>query len=152
MERFGAQEWNFDWSRRGGWVEFRIDGQLYRFDHSVDKANANGQKIQYGSDAFAQLVLALEDLARLAERGIYKLQTWIEGMRYLPPPIELPECFRDMGFSSLPADVAAINDRYRALAKRNHPDVVKDDGTAFKNLQRAAEEARRYLEESDLRK
>lgn len=116
MQRFGTDDYNFDWSRRGGWVEFRIDGQLYRFDHSVDKAQANGQKIVYGSDAFAQLVLALEDLARLAERGIYNLQTWIEGMRYLPAPVELPECFRILGFTSAPVDVSAVTDRYRTLS------------------------------------
>lgn len=146
MERFGAEEYNFDWSRRGGWVEFRINGSLYRFDHSVEKAQTNGQKIVYGSDAFAQLVLALEDLARLAERGIYKLQTWIEGMRYLPPPVELPECFRLLGFESVPADVAAVTDRYRSLAKLNHPDSPTGSNEAFIELQRAAEEAKRYLE------
>lgn len=147
MQRFGAEEYNFDWGRHGGWVEFRINGVLYRFDHSIEKAQANGQKIQFGSDAFAQLVLALEDLARLTERGIYKLQTWIEGMRFLPPPIVVPECFHLLGFESVPADVAAVTDRYRSLAKQRHPDVMKDDGTAFKQLQAAAEEAKRYLEE-----
>lgn len=148
MQRFGAEEYNFDWGRRGGWVEFRVDGVLYRFDHSVDKARANGQKIQFGSDAFAQLVLALEDLARLTERGIYKLKTWIEGMRYLPPPVDLPECFRSLGFERLPADAAAVNDRFRALAKERHPDVLKDDGTTFKALTQAAEDARRWFDTS----
>jgi hypothetical protein len=144
MQRFGAEEYNFDWSRRGGWVEFRVDGQLYRFDHSVEKAQANGQKIVYGSDAFAQLVLALEDLARLAERGIYKLKTWIEGMRYLPPPEELPECFKVLGFERLPADAVAVTDRYRTLAKERHPDNGGSN-EAFIALQRAAEDAKRYL-------
>ncbi|MFC6545240.1 hypothetical protein [Cohnella cellulosilytica] len=149
MQRFGADEYNFDWGRRGGWVEFRIGGVLYRFDHSVDKAQANGQKIQYGSDAFAQLVLALEDLARLAERGIYKLQTWIEGMRYLPPPVELPECFRMLGFECVPEDLETVNFHYRSLVKLNHPDSPTGSNEAFIALQRAAEEAKRYLEESN---
>lgn len=149
MQRFGTEEYNYDWNRGGGWVEFRIDGQLYRFDHSVDKAKANGQKIQYGSDAFAQLVLALEDLARLAERGIYKLQTWIEGMRFLPPPEKLPDYFKVLGFEHFPEDIAAVTDRYRSLAKQRHPDLLGDDGTMFKQLQQAAEEAKRYLEEGE---
>lgn len=147
MERFGASEYNFDWSRGGGWVEFRINGVLYRFDHSVEKAQANGQKIKYGSDAFAQLVLALEDLARLTERGIYKLQTWIEGMRFLPPSKELPKCFRVLGFETLPADGAAVSDRFRTLSKERHPDVLNDDGSAFKELKQAAEDAKRYLQD-----
>lgn len=146
MDRFGAEEYNFDWGRTGGWVEFRIDGELYRFDHSVEKAKANGQKIQYGSDAFAQLVLALEDLARLAERGIYKIKVWIEGMKYLPPPLQVPECFRILGFQSVPEDVEAVTDRFRSLSREKHPDILKDDGSAFKQIKQAAEEAKRYLE------
>ena len=33
---------------------------------------------------FAQLVKTLEDIARMVERGIYDLSTWIEGMKTLP--------------------------------------------------------------------
>jgi hypothetical protein len=145
MQRFGAEEYNFDWGRRGGWVEFRINGILYRFDHSVEKAQANGQKIQYGSDAFAQLVLALEDLARLTERGIYKLQTWIEGMKFLPPTVSIPSFFIELGFQSIPASVSEITDRYKTLAKQAHPDTGGSN-EAFIALQRATEDAKRYLE------
>jgi hypothetical protein len=146
MERFGAHEWNYNWDRHGGWVEMRLDGELYRFDHSVEKAKANGQDIRYGSDAFAQLVLALEDLARIAERGIYSIKRWIEGMRYLPPPVIVPECFRLMGFESVP-DAAELTDRYRSLAKQRHPDAKGGSTVKFKQLQQAMEDAKRFLEE-----
>lgn len=146
MERFGADEHNYDWGRHSGWVEFRYRGQLYRFEHSVAKAQAKGQSIRYGSDAFAQIVLALEDLARLVERGLYDLQNWIEGMRFLPLPPDIPECFKRMGFERIPT-MEEVERRFRHLAKRWHPDLLKDDGTAFKELQQAAEEARRYLME-----
>ncbi|MDU0329246.1 hypothetical protein RW092_03400 [Paenibacillus sp. 3LSP] len=145
MERFGTEDYNYDWSRHGGWVEFRYRGQLYRFEHSVEKAQAKGQSIKYGSDAFAQIVLALEDLARLVERGLYDLQNWIEGMRFLPPPVEVPEYFKQLGFETIPGDVGEVEERFRVLAKQRHPDVLKDDGTAFKRLQRAAEDAKRYF-------
>ncbi|WP_339816821.1 hypothetical protein MKZ15_15515 [Paenibacillus sp. FSL R7-0216] len=145
MERFGANEYNYDWGRHGGWVEFRYRGQLYRFDYSVEKAKSKGQTIKYGSDAFAQIVLALEDLARLVERGLYDLQNWIEGMRFLPPPVVIPEFFRELGFESTPGDIAEVEDRFRALAKQRHPDVLKDDGTSFKRLLSAAEQAKRYF-------
>ena len=81
MKRLGAEEYNFDWSRTACWVEFRYKGQLYRFEHSVENAKMHGQHIVYGSDVFAQVVLALEDLARMTERGIYELQTWNIGMK-----------------------------------------------------------------------
>ncbi len=145
MERFKAEWYNYDWGRHGGWIEFRIDGELYRFEHSVEKGKAHGQKLVYGSDAFAQLVLALEDLARLAERGIYSLKRWIEGMKFLPPPVAIPECFQKLGFESIPADIAEVTDRYKTLAKQAHPDTGGSNG-AFIALQRATEDAKRYLE------
>lgn len=71
MERLGAEKYDYDWSRRECWVEFWYKGQLYRFSHSVENAQKHGVDIQYGSDVFAQVVLSLEDLARMVERGIY---------------------------------------------------------------------------------
>lgn len=145
MERFGVKEHNFNWDRFGCWIEFRYKGQLYRFDHSVEKAKAKGVTLRYGSDAFAQLVLALEDLARIAERGIYDLQAWVEGMKFLPPVIEIPSFFKYMGFTAIPADVAEVKDRYRTLAKQMHPDTggnVED----FKKLQQSSELALKYYE------
>lgn len=140
MERFGADEYNYNWDRHMAWVEFRLKGQLYRFDHSVDKALARGFKLTYGSDVFAQLVITLEDLARMAERGIYEIQTWLAGMKFLPPPIEIPHCMKSLGFTEIPTDVEDIKSRYKALAKQNHPD---SGGTneAFVKLQENAKQA-----------
>lgn len=145
IERLSAEDLNYDWGRHGGWVEFRYRGHLYRFDHSVTKDKEKGQKLQYGSDAFAQIVLALEDLARIVERGIYDLQSWIEGMRFLPPPQSIPECFRQLGFEHIPGNVSDVEDRFRYLAKEKHPDVLKDDGSAFKLIKQAAEDAKQFL-------
>ena len=85
MARLGIEEgdYNYDWSRQECWVEFRYKGELYRFSHSVKNAQEHGISLQYGSDAFAQVVLSLEDLARMVERGIYDLSTWVAGMKAL---------------------------------------------------------------------
>ena len=144
MERLGAKLSDFDWGRRGGWVEFRYRNQLYHFEHSVEKAVEHGIKLQYGSDAFAQIVLSLEDLARMVERGIYDLATWVSGMRYLPPARELPACFQELGFEEWPSDEAEIRDRYRALAKSAHPDAGGSE-ESFLRLQESAEQALRAL-------
>ena len=122
MERIGAESYNYDWTRSDCFIEFSLKGQLYRFEHSLTKAAENGQKIVYVSDLFAQLVLALEDIARLSERGIYKLQSWIEGMKALPPAKNLSPCFAAMGFVQEPTE-EEIKTRYRALAKIMHPDA-----------------------------
>ncbi len=58
-----------------------IKNQYYRFEHSLHKAAEHKQNIHYSSDLFAQLVKTLEDIARMVERGIYDLSTWIEGMK-----------------------------------------------------------------------
>ena len=94
MARLGIEEgdYNYDWSRQECWVEFRYKGELYRFSHSVKNAQEHGISLQYGSDAFAQVVLSLEDLARMVERGIYDLSTWVaSNYKGFQPQVEAAE-------------------------------------------------------------
>jgi hypothetical protein len=123
MERLGVKDYDYNFDRHGCWVQFKYRGEVYRFDHSVAKAKSRGVNLAYGSDAFAQVVLALEDLARMVERGIYDLSTWVAGLRFLPPPVEVPACFKVLGFVQVPASVEDVKDRYRTLAKERHPDA-----------------------------
>jgi hypothetical protein len=62
MAKMDIKEFNWDYNRQGSWVEFRYKGSLYRFEHSIEKAKVKGIKLSYGTDAFAQIVLSLEDL------------------------------------------------------------------------------------------
>ena len=144
MERFGATEYDYNFDRHGAWVQFRMRGQLYRFDHTLEKAKAGPQPLSYGSDCFAQIVLALEDLARMAERGIYELSTWLEGMKFLPPPVNIPECFRILGFEQVPQSCEEIRARFKVLAKGAHPDGGGND-EAFIRLNTAQEQALDYI-------
>lgn len=144
MERLGVESFDFNWDRHRCWVEFRYRNELYRFDHSIDKAKERGIKLQYGSDAFAQVVLALEDLARMVERGIYELGTWIAGMKMLPPVVEVPSFFAYLGFSQIPGSAADVRERYRQLAKTMHPDSGGDPDD-FIILQKNAEKALQYF-------
>ena len=145
MERMGATEFNYNWDRHMAWVEFRLKGLLYRFDHSVEKAKARGFKLTYGSDVFAQLVIALEDLARMGERGIYELTTWLAGMKFLPPPVVIPECFKVLGFEAIPTDVEEVKARYKTLAKQVHPDAGGSEA-AFIRIQEASRQAIEQME------
>jgi hypothetical protein len=150
MERLGAIAYDYNFDRHGCWVTFRYHGELYRFDHSIAKAKAKakGVELNYGSDALAQVVLSLENLTLMVERGIYDLSTWVAGMRFLPPPVEVPQCFRDLGFDRIPTAAEDVKDRYRTLAKERHPD---GGGSAddFQNLKEAAELALKYLADSE---
>lgn len=82
----------------------------------------------------------------MVERGIYELTTWIAGMKFLPPPVEIPSFFRFMGFVEVPAGPEDVKERYRVLAKQLHPDAggTEED---FVRLKDAAEQAVRYFGE-----
>lgn len=144
MERLNVKEFNYNFDRFGAWVEFRYKGNLYRFDHSIENAKARGLNLRYGSDAFAQIVLSLEDIARMVERGIYDLQTWVAGMKYLPPVIELPSFVKVLGFEQMPTSEEEIKTRYKNLAKQMHPDMGGNEQD-FINLQQASEQAIKYM-------
>lgn len=144
MERLNVKGYDWNYDRHGAWVEFRYKGSLYRFEHSVEKAKGHGINISYGSDAFSQIVLSLEDIARMVERGIYDLRTWISGIKYLPPSIELPSFFKTLGFKQIPNSEEEIRTRYKNLAKSVHPDM---GGSAenFNKFSQASEQCLKYL-------
>lgn len=148
MGRLGVDSYDYDWSRRECWVSFIYNGQPYRFTHSLENAQAHGINVKYGSDLFAQVVLSLEDLARMVERGIYELSTWISGMKYLPAPTELPECFRVLGLGQIPKSKTEVNNAFREKAKVLHPDNGGDAG-AFHALHQAQTEALAYIEKNN---
>lgn len=123
MERLGIEKYIYNRDRFGCWIDFSYKEQPYRFEHSIEKSKARGIDLRYGSDAFAQVVHSLEDIVRMVERGIYDLQTWVEGMKFLPPVIEIQSFFQFMGFTSVPSDAVEVSEWYRTLAKQMHPDT-----------------------------
>lgn len=132
MGRLGVEEYDYDWSRFECWVSFTYKGQPYRFSHSVDNAKSHGVNIRYGSDVFAQVVLSLEDLARMVERGIYDLSTWVAGMKYLPAAQPIEPCFAGLGFIKKPATTDEVKAQYKRMAKSMHPDMGGDAEAFFR--------------------
>lgn len=146
MSRFGIDPEKYDWdcNRSGCWIQFYYKGGLYRFEHSVQKAQEHGHSLSYGSDAFAQVVLALEDLARLVDRGIYDLQDWVAGMKSLPPAQPLPDFCAILGLDHHPQSDEEIRKAFRDMAQRNHPD--KGGSDAFmRSLLDARKDAEEWL-------
>lgn len=133
MARLGVERFDYDWGRFECRVTFTYKGQPYRFSHSVENARAHGIDIKYGSDVFAQVVLSLEDLARMVERGIYDLATWVAGMKYLPAGEKLEYHFACLGFSEMPKTVDEVKAQYKRMAKGMHPDAG-GDAAAFSAL------------------
>ena len=145
MGRLGVESYDYDWSRKECRVTFAYKGQQYRFSHSLDNAKAHGVDVTYGSDLFAQVVLSLEDLARMVERGIYDLSTWVAGMQCLPVPKKIPECFVILGFENIPKTVEEVKANCRKLKKVFHPDNGGSE-TDFVRLMEAENKALEYLE------
>lgn len=148
MKRLNIEEFSFDYSRHQAWISFVYKGQPYHFEQSVEKAREHGIDLNYGSDAFAQLVLSLEDLSRMVERGIYDLNVWIAGMKALPVGNPIAECFTILGFHDIPKSQEELRSQYRTLLKRAHP----DQGGSQEELQKvrdAYEQAKSLLINSD---
>lgn len=145
MERLEVESFDYNWDRRSCWVEFWYEGQLYRFEHSFEKSRNGVQSLQYGSDAFAQVVLTLEDIARMTERGIYKLSVWVSGLKVLPSTKDVPECIKLLGFNDIPT-VEDLKARFRLISKSAHPDVGGDEDY-FISVRNAYQESLKLLSE-----
>ncbi|PKM83993.1 MAG: hypothetical protein CVU88_00330 [Firmicutes bacterium HGW-Firmicutes-13] len=150
MKQLKIDEYNFNWDRHRSWIEFRYKDDLYRLDHSVEKARMHGIILHYGSQTFDQMVLALEDLLKIVGRGIYDLQTWISGMKYLPHLEETPAFFKYLGFVEPPSSIEEVKTRYKTRLKElsddndgNNPQLIK--------LKEAAEKAIQYMRNFDKR-
>jgi hypothetical protein len=143
MERIQASGYKYDWGRQSAWVEFSIYGRTWKFEQSVEKAAANKIKLVYGTDCFAQVVCTLEDLARAGERGIFSLQTILEGLPALPAP--MPQYFRELGFAELPKTVEEIRAQYKQKAFILHPDRG-GSAAKFQNLKDCEAQAIAYIQ------
>lgn len=132
MARLGADSYSYDWSRYDCWVEFAYKGQRYRFSHSLENAEKHGINIRFVSDLFAQVVLTLEDISRMIERGIYDLNSGVIGMECLPAPTTLDACFQALNFKEMPT-AEEVKKRYKDLCKMLHPDNG-GDGEVFNQL------------------
>lgn len=146
MARLGVEQYDYDWSRFECWVTFTYKGQPYKFAHSVENAKNHGVNIKYGSDVFAQVVLSLEDLARMVERGIYDLSTWVAGMKYLPAGGGIEPCFLSLGFTERPESEEELKAQYRRMTKIMHPDTGGSD-SAFSALQENYHQCLKLLKE-----
>ena len=155
MTRLGIGTDKFDWSisRGAAYVEFQYKGSLYRFEDSFKNAENHGVTLTRGSDCFARLVLALEDLARLVENGIYDLQTWVVGLKFLPEKSAVPAVpnfFRYLGFDMIPSSPEDVEKQDKKMAKVCHPDAG-GDAESFQQLMDAKQQALAYFEQKAAR-
>ncbi len=150
MKRLRVDSYRFNWDRWGCYVDFYYQGELYRFEHSVEKAGSRGVELRNGSEAFIGVVITFEEIANIVERGIYGLETWVRGMRYIPVAVETPEYFKILGFTEVPAGIEDVRQRYQTLVSRLSSEEG-ENGERVKQVKDAAEEALSYFENAGKR-
>ena len=141
MTRMKAAPYSWNYDRTSAWIRFERNGEPYYLHQSIGRAGARQVDLYNGVDCLAQLVLTLEDLCRMGERGIYELGTFLAGFKALPPPPAIPEPFRRLGFAEEPTSVEQIRARFKTLTKVHHPDVAGGDATEFIALRAAYDAA-----------
>lgn len=138
MKNLKVAEYRYNWDRYSSWIEFQYKDNLYRLEHSIDKARLQGIIIQYGSEAFARIVLALEDISRAINRGVYDLDTWLEGVKLPPKSLKSCRFLEILGFSQQPSTREEVWEQYN---KRMNELELDDNGNHLtaKMLKEAAE-------------
>jgi hypothetical protein len=147
MERFNVDSYTFNWDRWGCYVDFRYKGELYRIEHSVEKARSRGVELRSGSESFIEVVRTLEDLSEIIDRGIYGLETWLRGIRRLPGSFEVPQYFKILGFAEIPEGPEDVRQRYQTLTSQL-PSDGKEKDVKLEQLKNAAEDALHYFREN----
>ncbi|TCP29631.1 hypothetical protein EV207_10985 [Scopulibacillus darangshiensis] len=91
MRRLEIEKFNFNWDRSSCFIEFCYKEKSYRVEHSVQRAKDKGIILRNGLDCLFELIQSLENLCDIINRGTYKLETWIFGMKQSSPAKEVTE-------------------------------------------------------------
>lgn len=81
MRRLKVENFYFNWDRNSCFIEFTYQDNSYRMEHSIQKAREKGIVLRNGMDCLHELIQSLEDLSHMIDRGTYKLETWISGLK-----------------------------------------------------------------------
>lgn len=100
MNKMNIEKFFYKWTKEDAYVKFKYKNKWYQIDHTLEKANKhrpNNDKIVYGSDLFAQIVLVIENLSIINDYSILGFSQWISNFE-IKYDNTLPECFRKLGF------------------------------------------------------
>ncbi|MCQ6274969.1 hypothetical protein JMM81_08345 [Bacillus sp. V3B] len=116
MKRLKIEEYHFNWDRSSCFIEFQYEETSYRMEHSVQKAKEKGVIVlRNGLDCLMELVQSLEDLCQIIERGTYRLETWVSGMKQSSPVEDAPEFLEEVPI------------RYKSLGKQKHSEYNRNE-------------------------
>ena len=146
MERLDVKDFDYgNASSRddaSAWVSFKYKGTTYKFEYSRSKALYYGKTVGKNADILIAIILAIGDLARIAERGIFDFGQLIQGFKSLEY-IEVPKWASFMGFNTRPMNFAMVKDRFNDLVKgAMNPNTNADD---YRQLQDYMKIAKQYF-------
>ncbi|QAS52216.1 hypothetical protein [Halobacillus litoralis] len=95
IKRLKIEDFTFNWDRNSCFIKFSYQGEVYKLEHSIDKAKERGIILRNGLDCLNELTQSLEDLCVIIDRGIYDFDTWIFGMKQSSPGQEMPAEFQE---------------------------------------------------------
>ncbi|WP_246206695.1 hypothetical protein [Virgibacillus ihumii] len=119
MKELKIEEYHFNWDRTSCFIEFHYQESSYRLEHSVEKAKRKGLIVRNGLDCLMELTQSLEELCGIVNRGTYKFETWIAGMKQTTSEQETPEFQEEFQI------------RYKSLGKQSLPDYEKEEYIPF---------------------
>ncbi|MTH55303.1 hypothetical protein GKZ89_18065 [Bacillus mangrovi] len=115
IKRLKIEDYKFNWDRNSCYIEFYYNKELYRLEHSVEKAQEKGILLRNGMDCLNELTDSLENLCTIIERGTYRFEKWIEGMKQTPIAKE------DPGYEE------EFHIRYRSTGRQAYQDFPRKD-------------------------
>lgn len=115
IKRLKIEDYTFNWDRNSCFIEFLYKQESYRLEHSVEKAKEKGIVLRNGMDCLNDLTESLEDLCAIIDRGTYRFETWIEGMKQ-PSVVHAPPEFHE-----------EFQFRYRSLGKQQYPEFQRNE-------------------------
>lgn len=115
IKRLKVEDFNFNWDRNSCFIEFSYQGEVYRLEHSIEKAKEKGILLRNGLDCLNELTQSLEDLCVIIDRGMYDFETWINGMKQSPSPEEIA------GYQE------EFHIKYKSLGKQDSSEVNRDE-------------------------
>ncbi|MGD6818268.1 hypothetical protein ACQCVE_14495 [Metabacillus sp. 113a] len=113
IKHLKIEDFNFNWDRNSCYIEFSYHHGKYRLEHSIDKAKERGILLRNGLDCLNELTQSLEDLSVIVDRGTYKFETWIAGMKQSSSAHEEYE--------------EEFHIKYRSVGKQNQSDFHRSD-------------------------
>jgi len=131
MKRLKINYFNFNWDRNSCFIEFSFEEKSYKLEHSIEKAKKQGVILKNGLDCLIDLTQSLEDLCGIIDRGTYRFELWIAGMKITEPTQKKVE----------PKDEAQLN--YQPLEEQSIPEFTRNDqliafaaGSTHRNIER----------------